>query len=117
MVLHGHRVERLAEQIRDDVAEMVAGELKDPRIGLATVTRVELSADLRHARVLVSVAGGEEAKGETLAGLSSATSFVRRELGKRLRVKRAPEVAFVLDRGLENENKIEAVLDQLKKES
>ncbi len=117
MSVHGHRIERLAEQIRDDVAEMVAGELKDPRIGLATVTRVDLSADLRHARVLVSVAGDEEAKGETLAGLSSATGFVRRELGKRLRIKRAPEVVFVLDRGLENESKVEAVLHRLKKES
>ncbi len=117
MSLQGHRLERLAEQIRDDVAEMVAGELKDPRIGLATVTRVDLSADLRHARVLVSIEGDEETKGETLEGLTSAIGFVRRELGKRLRVKRAPEVVFVLDRGLENENRVEAVLNQLKKES
>jgi ribosome-binding factor A len=110
-------MERLADQIRDDVAEMVAGELKDPRIGLATVTRVELSADLRHARVMVDVAGDEQAQGETIEGLSSATGFVRRELGKRLRLRRAPEVVFVLDRGLENETKIEALLERLKKES
>lgn len=116
MSVHGHRVERLADQIRDDVAEMVAGELKDPRIGLATVTRVELSHDLCHARVLVSVAGDEQAKDETLEGLLSSVGFVRRELGKRLRVKRPPEVVFVLDRGLENEAKIEELLNQLKKE-
>jgi ribosome-binding factor A len=110
-------MERLADQIRDDVAEMVAGELKDPRIGLATVTRVEMSADLRHARVLVSVAGDEQAQAETLEGLSAAAGFVRRELGKRLRLRRTPEVFFVLDRGLENEFRIEALLNRLKKES
>jgi ribosome-binding factor A len=117
MSVHGHRMERLAEQIRDDVAEMVAGELKDPRIGLATVTRVELSADLRHARVLVSVEGDEQARDETLEGLLSSAGFVRRELGKRLRLRRTPEVFFALDRGTENENRIEALLNRLKKES
>ena len=117
MSLHGHRAERLADQIRDDIAEMVAGELRDPRIGLATVTRVELSADLRHARVMVSVTGDEESQMETIEGLSFATGFVRRELGKRLRLRKAPEVVFVLDRGPENELRVEALLNQLKKES
>ena len=117
MALRGHRTERLADQIRDDIAEMVAGELRDPRIGLATVTRVELSADLRHARVMVSVSGDEEAQMETIEGLSSATGFVRRELGERLRLRKAPEIVFVLDRGPENESRVEALLSQLKKES
>jgi len=57
MLAHGHRLERLADQIRTEVAEMIAGELKDPRIGFATVTHVDLSPDLRHGRVLVSVPG------------------------------------------------------------
>jgi ribosome-binding factor A len=117
MSVHGHRVERLADQIRDDVAEMVAGELKDPRIGLATVTRVELSADLRHARVLVSVLGDEKAKAETLEGLSWAASYVRRELGRRLGLRRTPEVLFVLDRGLEQQIRVECLLEKLKEES
>ncbi len=117
MSVHGHRVERLADQIRDDVAEMVAGELKDPRIGLATVTRVELSADLRHARVLVSVLGNEDAKRETLEGLAWAAGYVRREIGRRLRLRRAPEVFFVLDRGLEQQMRVESLLEKLKEES
>jgi ribosome-binding factor A len=117
MSVHGHRMERLADQIRDDVAEMVAGELKDPRIGLATVTRVELSADLRHARVLVSVLGDEGVKQETLAGLGSAAGYVRRELSRRLRVRRAPELVFVLDRGPEEQIKVENLLERIKEES
>lgn len=117
MSVHGHRTERLADQIRDDVAEMVAGELKDPRIGFATVTRVELSADLRHARVLVSVLGGEDTKRETLEGLSWAAGYVRREIGRRLRLRRAPEVFFVLDRGLEQQRRVESLLEKLKEES
>lgn len=117
MSLHGYHAERMAGQIRDEIAEMVAGELKDPRIGLANVTRVELSPDLRHARVMVSVSGGEEAQLETIEGLSSATGYVRRELGKRLRLRKAPEVFFVLDHGPENQSRVEALLNQLKKES
>ena len=109
-------MERLADQIRDDVAEMVAGELRDPRIGLATVTRVELSADLRHARVLVSVLGGEDTKQETLEGLASASGYVRRELGRRLRLRRAPELVFVLDRGPEEQVKVESLLQKIKGE-
>lgn len=117
MSVHGHRIERLADQIRDDVAEMVSGELKDPRIGLATVTRVELSADLGHARVLVSVLGDEKAKSETLQGLASAGAYVRRELSRRLRLRRAPEVLFILDRGLEQQMRVEGLLAKLKEES
>jgi len=114
MSVHGHRLERLAEQIRDEVGELVAGELKDPRIGLATVTHVELSGDMRHARVLVGVAGGEEAQAETLKGLASAACFVRRELGRRLRIRRVPEVIFASDPGWEGRERVEALLGKIK---
>jgi ribosome-binding factor A len=117
MPVRGHRVERLANQIRDDVAEMVAGELRDPRIGLATVTRVELSPDLRHARVLVSVFGDEAVKSETLEGLSSAAGYVRRELGRRLALRRTPEVMFILDRGPDQQTRVESILEKIKEES
>jgi len=111
-----HRLERLADQIRNDVAEMVAGELKDPRIGLATVTRVELSADLRHARVMVSVLGDDGARSEALEGLSSAQGYVRRELARRLRMRRAPEIVFILDRGPEAQMEIETLLRKIKRD-
>ncbi|MBZ5516581.1 MAG: 30S ribosome-binding factor RbfA [Acidobacteriia bacterium] len=114
MLSHGHRHERLADQIRIEVAEMIEGELRDPRIGFATVTGVELSPDLRHARVRVSGTGAEE--GETLAGLSSAAGYVRREIGSRLRLRRAPEIVFELDRGVEGMERVQKLLDEIKRE-
>ena len=113
MLSHGHRNERLADQIRIEVAEMIAGGLKDPRVGLATVTRVELSPDMRHGRVLVSVLGGVEAERETLAGLASATGYVRHEISQRLRLKRTPELVFVLDRGAQEAEKVEKLLENI----
>jgi ribosome-binding factor A len=114
MSVHGHRVERLADQIRDDIAEMLAGELKDPRIGLATVTRVELSGDFGHARVGVSVLGDEAARSEALEGLASAKGYVRRQLSRRLGLRRVPELIFILDHGAEDLLRVEAALDELK---
>ena len=113
---HGHRAERLADRIRTEVAEIVSGELKDPRIGFATVTAVELNPDLHVARVSVSVLGSAEEQQESLQGLVSATGYVRHELGVRLGLKRTPELTFVLDHTAEVEGKLETLLDKLKKE-
>jgi len=113
MTVPGRRAERLASQIRDEVAELIMRELKDPRIGFTTVTRVELSGDL-HARVLVSVLGSAEAQQGTLEGLSSAAGFIRHEIGHRLKLRRAPELSFVLDHGAEDGQKIEMLLQRLK---
>ena len=99
MAVPGHRAERLADLIRAEVAKIIAGELKDPRVGFATVTAVDLSADLHHARVAVSVLGAADAQQKSLEGLTSATGYVRRELGIRLRLRRTPELTFVLDQG------------------
>jgi ribosome-binding factor A len=110
----GHRLERLADQIREEIADMVVKELKDPRIGMVTVTRVQLSGDLRHARILVSVLGNEQQAQKTLEGLSSAAGYLRGEIGRRLRVRRAPELVFVLDHGAEESEKIERLLRNLK---
>ena len=109
----GHRRERLEDQIRNEVAEMIAGDLKDPRIGFATVTRVELTPDFRHVRVLISVLGSPEECEATMAGLASAVGYVRREIGRRLRTRRTPEVTFVLDRGAEEAQRIEKLLQKL----
>ncbi len=103
------RSERLAGEIRDEVARMVASELKDPRLGFITVTRVELTQDLRYARVYVGVLG-EDASGETLAILRKAAGFVKREIGRRLRVRFAPEIDFRYDRGLEATERVARVL-------
>lgn len=116
MAIAGRRQERLADLIRGEVAEMIARDLKDPRIGFTTVTRVEVSADLRHARVLVSVLGNEEVQQASLEGLSSAAGYVRHEIGRRLRLRRTPELIFALDRGAEAGQKIESLLQKLKQE-
>jgi ribosome-binding factor A len=110
----GRRLERLADQIRSEVAAMIATELRDPRIGLVTVTRVELSGDLRYGRVLISVLGNEEAQQRTLEGLSSAAGYLRREVGRRLRLRHTLELSFVLDHGIEQLQRIENLLQKLK---
>ena len=116
MTVPGHRAERLADRIRAEVAEIVSAELKDPRIGFATVTGVDMSADLHHARVSVSVLGDADAQQKSLQGLISATGYVRHELGLRLRLHRVPELAFVLDHGAEENERLETILRELKNE-
>jgi ribosome-binding factor A len=106
----GRRPERLAEEIREEVARMVASELKDPRIGFVTVTRVELTTDLRYARVHVGVLGSDADRDKTLSALRQAAGFVRREIGRRLRVRYAPEIDFRYDRGLEATDRVARIL-------
>lgn len=117
MSLAGRRTDRLGHQIRVELAELISREVKDPRIGFTTVTRVELSADLHHARVFVSVLGSLEEQHSSLEGLSSAAGFLRHEIGCRLALRRVPELAFILDHAAEAEEKIEMLLQQLHKDS
>jgi ribosome-binding factor A len=91
---------------------MVASELKDPRLGFVTVTRVELTSDLGHARVHVSVLGGEEERESSLAALRSAAGFVRREIGRRFRIRHAPEIDFRYDKGIEATDRVARLLDE-----
>ncbi|MGB7590426.1 MAG: 30S ribosome-binding factor RbfA [Terriglobia bacterium] len=116
MTVPGHRAERLADRIRAEVAEMISTAVKDPRIGFATVTGVDMSGDLHHARVSVSVLGSADARQKSLEGLTSAAGFIRHELGHRLRLRRTPEVAFVLDHAAEENERLEMLLQKLKKE-
>ncbi len=116
MTVPGRRQVRLQDQIRAEVAEMIALELKDPRIGFVTVTRVELAADLRTAYVWVSVLGEKEAQEGTMAGLSSATGYLRHELSHRLRMRRVPELSFILDHSTEDALRIESLLGDAHKD-
>ncbi len=104
------RADRVADEIRAAVAELLVRELKDPRIGMVTVTAVELSDDLRRARVFFSVVGDEAARQRSLAGLRSATGFVRREVAQRLRLRIAPEIVFLLDPGPERAQRLAELL-------
>jgi len=116
MTVPGHRAERLADRIRTEVAEIISGELKDPRIGFATVTGVDLSADFHHARVSVTVLGNADAQQKSLEGLVSATGFIRHELGFRLGLRRVPELDFVLDQAAEEDARLEMLLEKLRNE-
>ena len=108
------RTERLAEEIREEVARIVGRELKDPRIGFVTITWVELTDDLRTARVNVGVLGGVGDREKTLAGLQKAAGFVRRELGKRIRVRHTPELIFQYDEGLDATDRVARLLEETK---
>jgi ribosome-binding factor A len=111
----GRRAERLAEEIREQVARMIASDLKDPRLGFVTVTRVELAHDLGHARVHVGVLGGEQEREKSLAALRQASGFVRRELGRRLRIRHTPEIDFRYDKGLDATDRVARLLEEEKR--
>lgn len=106
------RSERLAEQIREEVGMIIAGEIEDPRIGLATVTEARLSPDLRYAKIYVSVVGTREEIEESLAALNHAARFIRRELAASLRMKYTPELHFVFDETGATAARIEELLSE-----
>ena len=109
-----HR-ERLGEALREEIETIVEGELADPRIGLATVTAVELAEDMRTARVLVAVEGRDEEAERSLEGLTAAAGFIRRQLAGRLKLRRAPELFFVLDRSEKYQARIDELLQRVRK--
>jgi ribosome-binding factor A len=112
------RVSRVAELIKREVSQMLLNGIKDDRVGsgMVSVTDVDVSGDLQHAKIFVSIYGTEEAKLETMAGLKSATRYVRSELGQRVRLRRTPEVMFVEDKSIERGNRVLALLNQINKE-
>jgi len=110
----GRRVERVAALIRREVSELLVHGLKDERIalGMVSVTTVEVAGDLQHCKIFVSIFGSEDDRQEALAGLKSATPLSR-ELGRRLKLRRTPEVIFQLDRGIEKGTTVLGLLNQL----
>jgi ribosome-binding factor A len=111
----GRRVSRVAEMIRREVSLMLLEGIKDERVGtgLVSVTRVDVAGDLQHAKIFVSIYGTDEAKAITMEGLKSATNFVRRELGHRVRLRRTPAISFIEDRGIEEGNELLSLLYQI----
>jgi ribosome-binding factor A len=103
---------RLAEEIREEVAGIIA-QLKDPRIGFVTVTRVAVTADLRSARVYVGVLGDAEKQRKSMEGLEQAAGFVRRELGRRIRLRHTPELSFQHDAGLDATDRVAKILREI----
>lgn len=112
------RATRVAEEIKREVGSILLHRLKDSRVESArvSVTNVEVTRDLRHATIFVSVLGEDEAKEETLKGLRSASGFIRSEIGKSIKLRSTPEVHFKLDTSLEHGANIMALLNKLKEE-
>ena len=107
------RSERLGELILAEISDLITRDIKDPRIGFVTFTRVEMSDDLRYAKVFASILGTEQEKVRTLQGLSSATGYIRRHLGRTLHLRYTPEITFLIDASLEHGAKIAQLLRQL----
>lgn len=95
------RKDRVAEQIRRELAELIRTELKDPRVGMISITEVEVTADYAHAKVFFSTLAGSEHVAEVMTGLQKASGFLRRELGKRISIHMTPQLHFVFDQSLE----------------
>jgi ribosome-binding factor A len=113
--MQGRRIDRIEEQLRIELSEIIEREIQDPRVGLVTVTSVKVTPDFGQARVFISVLGDDEQRKKALQGLKSAASFIRRSLSKRLHhLRRIPELAFDYDESIEKTNRIEALFDQIK---
>lgn len=112
------RVARVAELIKREVSQMLLNGIKDDRVGagMVSVTDVDVSGDLQHAKIYVSIYGTDEARAETMAGLKSATGYVRSELGQRIRLRRTPEVLFQEDRSIERGYRVLSLLNQINRD-
>jgi ribosome-binding factor A len=112
-MMSGRRQERVGDLIRDEVSEIIRREMNDPRLGFVSITRVELSPDLRYARLFISVFADESERRQTLEVLNKASSFIRRTLAPRLRMRTIPELSFRLDHSMEHAENIARILREL----
>lgn len=112
----GPRPERVGEEIRQELAVLLAREVHDPGIGFVTLTRTKVSPDLQLVRVYYTIIGDDRAKRDTQRALDRATPFLRRHIGARVRLRRVPEIRFELDRSVEHQDRIEQILIDLAEE-
>ena len=109
----GSRPDRVADQIRSELASLLAREVHDPGIGFVTLTRVRVSADLQQARVYYTALGDEKSRGNSERALARAAGFLRRQIGARLRLKRTPELTFHYDDSIAGQDRIEQLLSEI----
>jgi ribosome-binding factor A len=109
----GSRPDRVADQIRSELASLLARDVHDPGIGFVTLTRVQVSPDLQQARVHYTVLGDDKARQATAKALDRASPFLRRRIGSRLRVRRVPELVFHYDESISGQDRIEQILNEL----
>lgn len=110
------RAHRVAEQMKQEMTDIISRRLKDPRVGFVTVTGVDVTGDLQQAKVYFTVLGDEEKKAATMEALEKASGFIRSEIGKRIRLRKTPEIFFEFDESIEYGNRIEKILSDLNKE-
>ena len=110
------RQERVANAIRREISNIIHNELKDPRIGFTTVTKVEVTSDLRRAKIYYSVLGNEKEKKSTQIALKNATGFMKGLIGDRLKLRLTPELAFVVDKTIEYHDNINKILEKINRE-
>ena len=110
------RIEKLQELIKQEVSKMLLYDIKDPRIGFVTVTEVEMTGDLREATIYVSIMGNDEQIKNSMEGLQSALGFIRREIGKRIRLRFTPEISFAPDKSLDYSEHIQKLLLKIERE-
>lgn len=110
------RAEKVQEFIKQEISNIILSELKDPRIGFVTVTQVEITGDLRHAKIYVSLMGSDEQKTDTWQGLQKALGYMRTEIGKRIRLRFTPELSLHLDESLDYSARIQELLIKIKQE-
>ncbi len=110
------RVEKVQELMKQEISQIVQRELKDPRIGFVTVTSVECTGDLREAKIYVSIMGSEQQVKDSWTGLNRGLGFIRREIGKRIRLRFTPELTFELDKSLDYSAHIQELLLKIKAE-
>lgn len=111
----GSRPARVGDQIRQELSELIARQVKDPGIGFLTITEVKVSPDLQLARVYYTTLGDTKARSETRRALQRATPFLRRQVGQRLRLRRVPELEFFFDESIERGDRIERIIQELHK--
>ncbi|MGJ7921019.1 30S ribosome-binding factor RbfA [Neobacillus sp. LXY-4] len=107
------RANRVGEQMKKELGDIIGRKIKDPRIGFVTVTDVEVSGDLQQAKVFISVLGDEAQRENTLKGLAKAKGFIRTEIGQRIRLRKTPEIIFEFDESIDYGNRIETLLHEI----
>ncbi|MCK5552854.1 MAG: 30S ribosome-binding factor RbfA [Deltaproteobacteria bacterium] len=107
------RSDKVGEVIKEEISRMLIREIKDPRIGFVTITRVKVSKDLRFGKVYFSVLGDQSAREDSLRGLNSAVGFMRRELGRRLRLRYVPDIVFSFDPSLEHMSRLAELIQEI----
>jgi len=110
----GSRPDRIADQIRGELGQLLAREVHDPGIGFVTITRVQVTPDLQHARVFYTALGDDRARRGSDRALHRAIPFLRRQIGSRLRLRRVPELEFLYDESIAGQDRIEQLLQELR---